>query len=735
MPSVIQQKENSCKYNLIKIDVYLETFRVNYCMKTLILIKKRFDVMKKILFGILFATALLSCNAQNNTDKLIARNQTIDSTKVLVPDALHAKISRIVATILQRLDYKKIDLNDSLSSVIFDNYIKTWDGNKLYFLQSDIDEFEKDRNNFDDYLRAGDLSVPFKIFNRYKIRLGERVVSNLRLLKSEFDYTKNENIHPSRKKAMWAKTTAELDELWRKRLKNDALNAKLNGDKWEKISSTLSKRFKYFHKTILKYDDEDVFQIYMNAFAEAVDPHTSYFSPITAENFGINMSLSLEGIGAQLTSKNDYTTIVRIIPGGPAFKSKKLHENDRIIAAAQGDDGEFVDFVGWRLDDVIQLIRGKKGTVVRLKIEKADADPNLPPIILRLVRDKIKLEEQAAKSKTIKVEDNGRKFHIGVIDVPGFYVDFKGKQKGDKNYKSTTRDVKNLLLKLEKEKVDGVIIDLRSNGGGSLQEAIQMTGLFIKDGPVVQVRNSNGKIDVGTDNDPSEIYKGPLAVLVNRYSASASEIFSAAIQDYGRGLIIGSQSFGKGTVQNLIDLKRFMPSSREKLGEVKLTIAKFYRVNGSSTQRKGVTPDVKFPSALPADEFGERSYKSALPWDTIRSSDFQKAGNLDPFIPRLIKKHNERIAEDEEFQNYIDDVSEMIKLRKKNSYSLNYEIRKAEREKAEKKKKERDAAKGKDSEIKVTGDEEVKTTVKKTDDVLLNEAGNVLSDYIILKVG
>jgi len=485
----------------------------------------------------------------------------------------------------------------------------------------------------------------------------------------------------------------------------------------------------------LKYDAEDVFQIYMNSFAEAVDPHTSYFSPMTAENFGINMSLSLEGIGAQLTYKDNYTTVVRIIPGGPAFKSKKLHENDRIVAAAQGDNGEFVDVIGWRLDDVIQLIRGKKGTVVRLKIEKADANPNLPPEILRLVRDKIKLEGQAAKSKTIKIENNGREFHVGVIDVPGFYVDFKGKQRGDKDYKSTTRDVKKLLLKLKKQKVDGVIIDLRSNGGGSLQEAIQMTGLFIKDGPVVQVRNSNGSIDVGTDDDPQVVYDGPLTVLINRYSASASEIFSAAIQDYGRGLIIGSQSFGKGTVQNLIDLKRFMPSSREKLGEVKLTIAKFYRVNGSSTQRKGVSPDIDFPSALPADQFGERSYTSALPWDTIPTSHYIKAGDLNSIIPQLIKKHESRIVGDKEFQDYINDIAEVIKLRKKNSYSLNYKVRKAEREKAEKKKKERESEKTKDSELKVTGSEEVKTTVEKTEDVLLNEAGNVLSDYILLKVG
>lgn len=684
--------------------------------------------MKKILLGLLFALAVISCQAQSNAEKLIERNnKIIDSTKVLVPDGLHSKISRIVTTILQRLDYKKVDLNDSLSNVIFNNYIKTLDNNKLYFLQSDIDEFAKHKYDFDNYLHNGDLTVPFQIFNRYKKRLGERIKYILKRLKTKFDYTKNEYVHPSRKKAKWAKTKAELNELWRKRLKNDALNAKLNGDKWKKISSTLAKRFKYFDKTILRYDNEDVFQVYMNAFAEAVDPHTSYFSPITAENFGIDMSLSLEGIGAQLTSRNDYTTIVRIIPGGPAFKSKKLHENDRIVAVAQGDKGEFVDIIGWRLDDVIQLIRGKKGTIVRLKVEKADADPNLPPEVIRLVRDKIKLEEQSAKSKVIKIKNDGKEFHIGVIDVPGFYVDFKAERRGDKDYKSTTRDVKKLLTKLKKEKVDGIIIDLRSNGGGSLQEAIQMTGLFIKEGPVVQVKNSNGSIDVGKDNDPSETYTGPLAVLINRYSASASEIFTAAIQDYGRGLVIGSQSFGKGTVQNLIDLKRFMPSVKEKLGEVKLTIAKFYRITGSSTQLKGVTPDIDFPSALPADQFGERSYKSALPWDTIRGSNFKKVSNLKPIIPVLVKDHDKRISKDSKFQDYINRISDIIKLRKKNSYSLNFKVRKAEREKAEKKKKARETSKKKAKDDK--------KTVKKSDDVLLNEAGKILSDYIMMQVG
>ncbi|NOX17882.1 MAG: tail-specific protease [Chlorobi bacterium] len=696
--------------------------------------------MKRFLTGLLLVLFVLSCNAQDkHTEELIARNQKIDSTKVIKPDALHSKIDRIITTILTRAHYKKFALNDSLSNVILDNYLNTLDANKLYFLQSDIDEFERYKNNFDDYLKAGDLTAAFDIFDRYKKRLGERIDYIMKRLKTDFDYTINEEYHPDRKDAKWAKTPEELDELWRLRLKNDALSAKLNGDDWEKISSTLKKRFKYFHKTILKYDPEDVFQLYINAFASAVDPHTNYFSPINAENFGINMSLSLEGIGAQLTTRNDYTTIVRIIPGGPAFKSGKLQVDDRIIGVAQGKDGEMIDVVGWRLDDVIQLIRGKKGTVVRLKIEKGD-NHDLPPEELVLVRDKIKLEEQAAKSEIMELENNGKTYRIGIIDVPGFYIDFKGKNSGDLNYKSSTRDVKRLLVKLEKENVDGVIIDLRNNGGGSLQEAVNMTGLFIDRGPVVQVRNSDGSVDVGEDRDPQIVYSGPLAVMINRFSASASEIFAGAIQDYGRGLIIGAQSFGKGTVQNLIDLKRFMPSNKEKMGQVKLTVAKFYRITGSSTQLKGVYPDVAFPSAFDAKDFGEAASKSALPWDTIAPTKFHKYNEVAQFIPELEKMHEERIKKSPLFQSYVENVGEAVKRRNRNSFSLLESVRKKQREEAEAKKKKREEEQALQTTIKIIPLEEVKKDDEKKDkdkkeDPVLEESGYIFSDYISLKVG
>lgn len=690
--------------------------------------------MKKILTTVFVVLVAFSCNAQN-AEELISRNQDIDSNKVIIPDEFHSKVNRIITTILSRAHYRKFELNDSLSSEVLNNYLSMLDNNKLYFLASDIEKFKQHENDFDDFLNAGDLTVPFEIFNIYKQRVGERIDFVIKILEEEFDYSINEEIHPDRREAPWAADIDELNDLWRKRIKNDALNQKLNGTEWEKISENLKKRFMSFHKTVLKYENEDVFQIYLNAFGETIEPHTNYMSPITAENFGINMSLSLEGIGAQLTSVNDYVTISSIIPGGPAAKSGKLNENDKIIGVAQGDDGEMVDVIGWRLDDVIQLIRGKKGTKVRLKIEKGGEGIIAKPFELELIRDKIKLEEQAAKSEIINIDEDGIPFKLGVIDIPGFYVDWDGKRKGDPDYKSTTRDVKRILEELKKENVDGVIVDLRNNGGGSLQEAIELTGLFIDYGPVVQVRNNDGSIDVGTDPDQSIAYDGPLAVLVNRSSASASEIFSGAIQDYGRGLIIGSQTFGKGTVQNLIDLKRFMPSQPDKLGQVKLTIAKYYRITGSSTQTKGVIPDITFPSIYDSEEFGEGAKKSALPWDTIAATDFNKFENFKQFLPDLIEKHQARIENSPEFQYYLEDVQHAISNRERNSYSLKEDIRKNERDEAEALRKQREEAREKLKEIKLSGDEEVKSKKIFIDDPLLEESGRILANYIAMKIG
>ena len=688
--------------------------------------------MKKIMIVVLAIIVAFSCEAQT-PQQLAAQNSKLDTTLVIVPSQNHSKENQVITRILLRAHYKRSDLNDSLSSVIMDNYLSTLDNNKLYFLASDIKDFEIYRNMFDDYLKDGMLNPAYEIFNTFKQRVTERITFALDRLNKGFDFTKNEYFRPDREDTTWAATTADLDELWRKRLKNDALNLLLNDKDWDNVVETLSKRYKYFHKTILQYKDEDVFQVYMNAFAEAIDPHTSYFSPITSDNFRISMSLSLEGIGAQLTMRNDYTTIARIIPGGPADKSGLLHNDDRIVGVAQGDDGEMMDVIGWRLDDVVQLIRGEKGTEVRLQVLEADAPSSAKPKEIKIIRDEVKLEEQAAKKKVIDIKEDGKNYKLGVIDLPSFYVDFEAQQKGDPNYKSTTRDVKALLEELKAEKVDGVIIDLRNNGGGSLQEAIDLTGLFIKDGPVVQVRNSNGSIEVGTDDDSTIEYNGPLAIMVNRFSASASEIFSGAIQDYGRGIIIGEETYGKGTVQNLLPLERFIPTSREKLGQLKLTIAKYYRITGSSTQNVGVIPDIPYPSAYDHGEYGESSQPSALPWDQIATSDFKKYDDYSKFLQILIKKHKERIKKNPEFHYLMEDYAFSREMRHKKYFSLNQALRKKERDENEEKRQLRKEEREKLYGMKLDDVDEVKVENLNVDDPLLEEGGHILADLIQLE--
>ncbi|MFA3784023.1 carboxy terminal-processing peptidase [Melioribacteraceae bacterium 4301-Me] len=690
--------------------------------------------MKRLLFIIFFSIVVLSCKAQN-PEAVIAKDHTIDTNKVLYPNELLSRKDQIITNLLTNYHYRKLNLNDSISAVIYENYLNALDNNKLYFLKADIEKFNKYKYNFDDNLKIGNLYPAFEIFNTFKKRLGERVKYINQLLKKQFDFTKDEYFQPDRKNADWAADSLELNELWRLRLKNDALNLILSGKDWNGVVDVLTKRYNNYYKIILQYEPEDVFQLYMNSYTEVYDPHTDYFSPITSDNFAIQMSLSLEGIGASLRTDGDYTVVASIIAGGPAAKSNLLHEGDKIIGVAQGKDGEMVDIIGWRLDDAIQLIRGKKGTVVRLSILKKEDGINAIPKEITLVRDKIKLEEQAAKSEIINVKNNGSIFKIGVIKLPSFYSDFAAAQKGIKDYKSTTTDVKKILEDFKKENVNGVIIDLRNNGGGSLQEAIQLTGLFIKEGPVVQVKNSAGGIEVDKDPDPSIFYDGPLAVLVNRFSASASEIFSGAIQDYGRGLIIGSNTYGKGTVQNVIDLSRFLPTSDGKTGEVKLTIAKFYRITGSSTQLKGVKPDIIFPSNYDSTEFGESSQPSALPWDQIQSTLFTKYGDIQKYVPSLIKKHNERIKNDPEYLSMLEDINESKEMRNKKVWSLNEQVRRIEKQKMEEKKKELDQKNQNQAELKLKNKNEVITNEEDAKDFELKETGRILADYILAKVG
>ncbi len=687
--------------------------------------------MKKLLFALIMFLFVTGCNAQT-PESVLDKDHKIDTNKVIAPDEFLIRKNQLLTNLLSNYHYRKSTLNDSLSVLIFDDYLKSMDSQKLYFYKSDIESFEKYKLMLDDYLKMGNLNPAYEIFNVYKKRLGERVRYVKELLKTEFDFTKDESFTLDREKANWMENEKEMNEEWRLRIKNEALNLKLSGKDWKGTVDVLGKRYDNYYKLILQYEAEDVFQLYMNSFAEVYDPHSNYLSPSSSDAFNISMKLSLEGIGATLRFENDYTTVVSIVPGGPAAKSGLIKEEDRIVAVAQGDEGEFVDVVGWRLDDTIQLIRGKKGTVVRLSILKKEDGINAIPKEIRLVRDKVKLEEQAAKDEIINIEENGKPFKLGVIKLPSFYSDFEAARNGDPDYKSTTKDVKKILSKFKNEKVDGVILDLRNNGGGSLQEAISLTGLFIKDGPVVQVKNSNGEVEVDKDPDPSIVYDGPLAVMINRFSASASEIFSAAIQDYGRGLIVGENSYGKGTVQNLIDLSRFL-SSKDKSGELKITIAKFYRINGSSTQNLGVEPDIELPSLYDKHEYGESSKPSALPWDKIQSSEYQKYGNLNKYIPELEKKHKLRIEKDPQYEFVKQDIEEYKETKAKKTFSLNEEVRKAEKEKAEKRKKEREEAKK--SNLKLIKKDEVEIESELLDDFDLKETGNILADFIMSKVG
>lgn len=648
---------------------------------------------------------------------------------IVMPEEKQVNVELLVTQILRQHHYRKIDLDDSISSVILDNYLNALDGDKIYFLASDIENFEQYRNSLDDDLKKGNLVPAFHIYNIFKKRFYTRNEYAQQLLKEDFDFTIDEYYETDREDLPWAKNETELNNTWRKLIKSQALSLKLNGKEDEEISDVIMNRYANMETVISEYESEDVFQIYMNAFTESFDPHTSYFSPSTSENFKIAMSQSLEGIGASLQRDSDYTKVAELVPGGPAFKSKELHKNDRIIGVAQGKEGEMVDVIGWRLDEVVKLIRGPKGTVVRLQILPAVEGLNALPTEISLVRDKIKLEEQAAKKEIIKVNKDNRAYNIGVITIPTFYMDFEEAQKGNPNYRSTTRDVKALITELEREGIDGLVIDLRYNGGGSLTEAIELSGLFIEDGPVVQVKNANGSIEIAEDPDPSLFYDGPLGVLTNRFSASASEIFAGAIQDYNRGVVIGEQSYGKGTVQNLLDLERFLPGAKGGSGQVKVTLAKFYRVTGSSTQHKGVTPDVELPSVFSADEFGESSQPSALPWDRIASADFNATKMVpNSVLEELKSQYQKRLQTDPELKSLVKDTEKVKAARKDSRLSLMESKRIAEREEGEKNKAVNAELNSVIDMSEVAEEEEVKK--EEVDDPYLKEGLNVMADLI-----
>ena len=671
------------------------------------------------------------------------------STQLLMPLPQQAQAASLSAGFLTRFHYKATPLDDAMSIKIFDRYLKSLDPEKLFFTQADINQFAAARTQLDDAIKQENLNIPFAIFNLYEKRLVDRLTYAREILKKGFDFTQNESYSYAREKAAWPQSETEVSDLWRKRVKNDWLRLKLAGKDDAAIRDTLEKRYTSSLARVKKYKSEDAFQIFMDAYAMSIEPHTNYLGPRASEDFDISMKLSLVGIGAVLQERDDYTTVRELVVGGPAAMSNRLKVGDRIVGVGQGKTGPITEVVGWRIDDVVKLIRGAKDSIVVLDILPADASLDAKHQMVTLVRDKIKLEEQAAKKSIIPIQSGGITRQIGVISLPTFYQDFDARIKGDKDFKSATRDVSLLLEELKKAKVDSVLIDLRNNGGGSLAEAIELTGLFIDKGPVVQQRNAQGKISVESDTNAGLTWDGPLGVLINRGSASASEIFAAAIQDYGRGVIIGEGSFGKGTVQTIVNLDQATQNPKAKFGELKMTIAQFFRINGGTTQLRGVTPDISFPTGTDTESFGESSYDNALPWTQIKPADYKPTGDLTDLLPMLEVRHESRIAKDKDFQYLQEDIAEVQALRKKKTISLNEVERRKEKETLEAKIKLRESSDGTDkktasktksqlddglqaNERNLAADIAAEKEQKNAKDVLLNEAVHILSDEVDL---
>ena len=610
---------------------------------------------------ILSSSAAIAANEPRKSENFEPVTPTIDQ----------ARANILIARQLQFTHFLDQRIDSKLSARVFDGYLDQLDSQRIYFLKSDIEEFTPWRAKLDSALKTGQLDPAFHIYNQFQHRVIERLEFALSLINDgvdQFSFDDDEKIELDRSEEPWASDQNELDQIWTRHIKNAVLAQRLNGKTDEEIITSLTRRYESQLKRAHQARSEDAFQSYMNAFASVWDPHTSYFSPRTSENFNINMSLSLEGIGAVLQGDNEYTKVVRLVPGGPASKQGQLKPADRIVGVGQGKDEDIVNVIGWRLDEVVDLIRGPRESMVRLEVIPANASDETITRTINITRDEVKLEEQSAKSNMIEIEQGGKSHKIGVIDIPTFYADFKGMQAGDPNYKSTTRDVRKLLEKLKTDGMEGLVIDLRNNGGGALQEANDLVGLFIDEGPTVQIRNADNDVNVLTDDDPSVAYDGPLIILVNRMSASASEIFAGAIQDYGRGLVVGSQTFGKGTVQAVRPLNH---------GQLKITQSKFYRVSGGSTQHKGVIPDITIPTRINKDEIGEDALDDALPWDQIEAVPHQRYYDFSTVIDELRTRHDKRFEKSPDFQLLEEEIQLLDSQRDRKYVSLNLKEREA----------------------------------------------------------
>ena len=680
-----------------------------------------------IIFSLFLATAITSLSAK------IELNDPETEKK-------YEKITKIVTDTISRHNFKQTPLDDTLSKQILNTYLNDLDPNRSYFLANDIKNFNAYSKHLDDALLNNNLNPAFTIFNRYREQVNKQVDFALSLLEKDFSFEVEEDYQFDRADEPWAKTQSNLDDTWRKRVKNDFLGLKLSADQDAgEIRDSLTKNYQTLKRRTNQLKTNDVYQLFINAYTASVEPHTSYFSPRTSENFKIRMSLSLEGIGAVLEPENEYTKVRRVVTGGPAANSEQLKSGDRIVGVGQDEEGQVIEVIGWRLDDVVDLIRGPKGTTVRLKVLPKGAAEGMSKTI-SIVRDKIKLEEQAAQKEVIKINQNDQEYSIGIITLPTFYSDFDARQRGDKDYRSTTRDVKKLLIGLEEDNVDGIILDLRNNGGGSLTEANELTGLFIKSGPIVQVLQTGGKLNLNRDPDPNLFYDGPLAVLVDRNSASASEILTGAIQDYKRGIIIGEPTFGKGTVQNLIDLNQFQWAKNDPLGQLKMTIAQFFRVNGDSTQHRGVVPDIIYPTAFDIEDHGERALENAIPWAKVDAARYQtyEAGIDKDILNKIRSSHELRITDDPGFHYLLTQSRSDFEISKQKSVSLMENKRRELSDKIDAQRLARyNLYRNKigleeiDKETYLASqeeDSELDFTIQ--EDILLNEAANILSDFL-----
>lgn len=598
----------------------------------------------------------------------VSPNYSLEDLPTLTAESQHVTASKRIASYFTRYHYARVELDEAMSEQIFERYFDQLDYNRMFFLQSDIEDFTQAKDGFHQYLEQGQLDVPYAIYQRSLVRRYERYAYALELLDdAEFDFeVEDERYYYDRTEEAWPTSNEELNAIWQQRIKHDALNLAMAGREHDEIIENLEKRYQSAIQRLTQSQSEDAFQTVMNAFARSVEAHTSYLSPRNSERFQQNMNLQLEGIGAVLQAEYDYTVIRSLVPGGPADQTGQLAPDDRIIAVAQGDK-EFVDVIGWRLDDVVDLITGPKGSTVRLQVLKESQGSGGTPETVEIVRDKVRLEDREAKAEVKTFEEGeyqGRR--MGVIEIPGFY-------------NNLTSDVRDLIQDLSQQDIEGLLIDLRGNGGGSLSESIYLTGLFIDEGPVVQVRDSSGRIEVNRDSDGKTYYDGPLVVLVDRFSASASEIFAAAVQDYNRGLVVGEQTFGKGTVQQHRPLQRRFDFYSNPLGSIQYTIAKFYRIDGGSTQHRGVVPDILFPSALEPDEFGESRADNALPWDQIESLEFPRFDWLNSeLLTQLQTNHDSRVQDDPEFAYVMDDIERFRARRDRNYVSLVKSEREAE---------------------------------------------------------